>query len=265
MKNEILTKIGLSEGESLVYSLLLKEGSLPAGKIAIKAGLKRGLCYKILDQLLANGLIEKIDKKVAIFTPKHPSLIKKIIENKENEILNAKKEFELTLGNMVSEYNMQLGEPYVEFKEGLDGLKYLYGDINTEKKNIKLIRSPYDNDRPGFDELIKDQIRKQVRLQIYTKAITPKMHDSLETTTKFDMERLTERRMVPKESLLIPAQIIIYGDKVAITSFKDYLMTTIIYNPNIKETFEKIFEFMWEKALEVKINTKPEITFDQPL
>ena len=262
MYNEILKKIGLSDGESLVYSLLLKEGSLPAGKIAIKAGLKRGLCYKILDQLLENGLIEKIDKKVAIFTPKHPSLIKKIIEDKEESILNAKKEFELTLGSLVSDYNMQLGEPYVEFKEGLDGLKYLYEDINTEKKDIELIRSPYDNDRPGFDQLISEQIKKQVRLQIHTRAITPKVHDSIETTTKFDEERLTERRLVSKEDLMIPAQIIIYGDKVAITSFKDYLMTTIIYNPNIKETFEKIFEFMWEKASEPKIRTGGELEFE---
>jgi hypothetical protein len=43
----------------------------------------------------------------------------------------------------------------------------------------------------------------------------------------------------------IPAQILLYADKVAITAFDNQLMTTIIQNQAISNTFSLMFEFVW--------------------
>ncbi len=50
---------------------------------------------------------------------------------------------------------------------------------------------------------------------------------------------------IPAEKLNIPAQIILYGDKTAITNFKDSMLTVVIDSKYIHETFRKIFEYVW--------------------
>ena len=80
MYEEILIKSGLTRDQAKIYEVLLKNGVLPASKISLKAGLKRGLGYKIIEQLVVLGLVEKIDKKVALFAPNHPSKIKELLK-----------------------------------------------------------------------------------------------------------------------------------------------------------------------------------------
>src|SRR5690606_28782729 len=47
-----------------------------------------------------------------------------------------------------------------------------------------------------------------------------------------------------------PAQIIIYGNKVAFTSFKDCMITTIIEDKSICTSMKTIFEKLWETYFE---------------
>jgi hypothetical protein len=44
-----------------------------------------------------------------------------------------------------------------------------------------------------------------------------------------------------------PAQVVIYGNKVALTSFGDCMITTIIEDPSITKTFNMLFEVLWSK------------------
>ena len=51
-------------------------------------------------------------------------------------------------------YNKGFNLPTIEFKEGLEGIKYLYADINDVGENIKLIRSPLDIQHPEIKKLV---------------------------------------------------------------------------------------------------------------
>lgn len=246
---ETLTKLGLTKDQSAVYSALLKKSPLPNSKIAIEVGIKRPLCHLVVEQLINLGLITKIDKKVATFIPNHPNNLKKILEDKIKSINETQQELDIRIGEMVSDYNIQINEPYVEFREGVSGLKYLYDDIIKEKKDIKLIRSTLDSDNKELLTIVLDQIQKQVKNNIHVRGITPLMGDTIQTVIQRDTERLTTRKIVKKEDLSTPAQILIYGDKVGITSFKEPMITTITYNEPIRETMEKIFEFIWDKGI----------------
>ena len=54
-------------------------------------------------------------------------------------------------------------------------------------------------------------------------------------------------RMIPQK-YIIPSQVIVYNNKVAITSLKKELITTLIENENIAKTFQTLFQYMWDKA-----------------
>lgn len=62
------------------------------------------------------------------------------------------------------------------------------------------------------------------------------------------------QKIISPERFDIPAQIIIYANKIAITSFGETLMTTIIENGLIKEAFVCIYEALWSSAEEDDIH-----------
>ncbi|KKU70610.1 MAG: hypothetical protein UX94_C0003G0004 [Parcubacteria group bacterium GW2011_GWA2_47_21] len=62
-----------------------------------------------------------------------------------------------------------------------------------------------------------------------------------------DEKYLITRKIVPKDELHIPAQIIIYGEKVAITNFKEGFINVLMESKYIADTFRIMFEYMWNK------------------
>lgn len=242
---DFLSRVGLTDDQATVYEVILKQGILPARKISQLSNLKRGLAYKVIDQLQELQLIEKIDKKVALFVAKHPQTVMDMLEKKKESIAAAEKSLGAIIGNMVSDYNLHSGRPNVRFYEGISGLETLYEDILLENKPIKLIRSPLDDSRPELASLVSKQLKKQIELGITTRAITPHVADSQRTMKLEDSERKVSRVLLPKEQLSIPAQVIVYGDKVALTSYGEFMVTTIIHNPDIKQTFDALFEILW--------------------
>jgi hypothetical protein len=60
------------------------------------------------------------------------------------------------------------------------------------------------------------------------------------------LERNITRKVVPKEKLELPSQIIIYNNTVSITSLKKEVITTIIENEDIAQTFKKLFNYLWD-------------------
>src|SRR3989338_1372913 len=77
--------------------------------------------------------------------------------------------------------------------------------------------------------IIRGQIKKQAAQNIKTRAIT---HYGAGHAVAFpeedDEKYLISRKKLPAEKLNIPAQIIVYGDKVAITNFKESLITVLV-------------------------------------
>src|SRR3989337_3585422 len=91
MYEQQFLQIGLDKEQAVIYEIMLKNGSLPAGKIAGKSPFKRGLVYKILDQLIDLNLIEKDQKpgKPAKFSPLHPLKIKEMVKIQEQKYKDA--------------------------------------------------------------------------------------------------------------------------------------------------------------------------------
>lgn len=244
--NTLLKFAHLSEKHQNIYENLLKSGTQSVAKIALKNGLKRGITYKILDDLEMQGLVIKEEKSKKIFySPASPYILKKIIEQKEFEIEQEKKVFDSILHKYISQFNLLEGKPTVEFFEGVDGLKKVYEDILIEKTDIKLLRSFLDDKHPKMLEMIEKQIEKQVQKNIHAQIISP-----IQRTKEQDKERLTTRKILSEQSFSIPAQIMLYGKhKVAITTFDEHMITALIESKGTRETFDQIFKILWGIAL----------------
>src|SRR3989344_3884216 len=107
MSNEIqkaLENIGLSKEQIAIYLHLLQSGDSPVKSISVKTGVGRAFTYKILEQLISLGLVEKREEagKVTRFSPCHPERLKELVKGKEAHITEAKKLFTENYGELAS-------------------------------------------------------------------------------------------------------------------------------------------------------------------
>ena len=247
-KEELLLKLGLSQDEAKIYLELIGSGYLPARMLAKRTGIGRTLVYRAVIKLTDLGLIEKRERKgeIAQFYPAHPRRLEELLKQKENSLIAVKKSLSDTIGSFASEYNSLVGKPNVLFYEGKEGLKKMYDDIIDTGENLYLIRSPYDKESDEMRELINTQIERQFKSGIKVKALTPFTPTTAKSIQGRKPNTPTVDRVIIPKKFDIPAQVLMYGNKVAIVSLRKSLMTTIIENDDIKDTFKILFDKIWE-------------------
>ncbi len=243
-----LVEAGLREDQATVYTALLERGQTTASKLTSRVPYSRPMVYRILDELIEMSIVTKHDEvgAVSIFECAHPIKLREWMAREKIAYEQKNKALESTLTDLISLYSTQTGKPGVRVLQGLAGISELYEDILNEQTSICLIRSPYDDQHPEILDLVIAQIKEQVRLGITTRAITPFDNETLEEIETIDPKNLVTRQLVHLEHLDVPAQIIIYADKVALTAFDGELMTTIIQNKAISTTFQLLFELIWQ-------------------
>lgn len=250
VSRQALVQAGLTNHQASIYEALIQHGPQKATKIAFLASVPRTLSYKVLDELEAEGLVVKKDEpgQVSIFTPAHPLKLKELMDKRLEVARGAKSALEGTLGKLISDFNTAAGSPGIRILEGVAGVSELYEDQLNEGQPIKLMRSPNDDDHPELAVLIQRQIAEQIKIGIPVRVIAPMTPGTPAKVLSRDKERLIERRIVPKETLPIPAAVAIYANKVSITAYESGIITTIIENKAINETFTLIFEYLWKMS-----------------
>ena len=244
---ELLIKTGINKEQAIIYEILLKNGVLPASKIALKAGIKRGLCYKVIDDLLKIGLIEKIDKKVALFVPAHPAKLKDIIKQKSDELEATESALSGILGAMTSDYNLFSGKPNVRFFEGEEGVKKVledslyskeeilsYTDVVSIQKNIPKINSWYVEQR-----LKKDIKKRGILLD------TPEAREIIQN----HHSNITNSKLIKLDTPPFETMMQIYDGKISYITFSNgQMIGVIVENQAIYEMHKALFDFTWSKA-----------------
>ena len=130
---------------------------------------------------------------------------------------------------------------------GKIGLEKIYDDILKEKKELLIFASIIDRVMPEFNELIDKQIKRQARAGIKVRALVREEIINQEYIKKLRPLGIKIRGL---KNYRLTSQIIVYNNKVAITSFKKDLMSTLIENESIAGSLKNIFEIIWEKAKE---------------
>ena len=83
----VLSNLGMDTAEISVYQTMLALGSKPASAIAVRAGLKRGQTYNVLDRLVSLGLVQEgIRNGVRHFSCSHPRTLLSLLDQRENEL-----------------------------------------------------------------------------------------------------------------------------------------------------------------------------------
>ena len=245
---ESLKKLGLTSDQAKIYETLVGATILRARLVALQSGVSRELCYVVLGQLEDLGLVEKSSQgKISLFRALHPRNIKKILEDKQEKVLTAEQSYQEIITKMVSDFNISHQRPFIRFYEGLEGLEKTYGHILRHAKTVRVMRSLYDYENQDIRLMVTEQIKKQSQKGIKSYVLTPHLDHMKSGKLTYNPEKNVVRKLVPKEVLSLPAQILIYNNTVSITSMKSEIITTIIENEDIAKTFLTLFNYMWDR------------------
>ena len=117
---QVLSELGLSEGEIKVYMALLKLGSSPVSALKEETKLHRTTIYDFIEKLLNKGLVNHVIKNnVTYYNATHPNRLADFLKEKVEKLNNVLPEL-----IKLSEFHKE--EIKVEVYKGKEGYKTAY-------------------------------------------------------------------------------------------------------------------------------------------
>jgi sugar-specific transcriptional regulator TrmB len=235
----ILQNLGLNEKEAKVYLACLELGSATVQEVSDKAGVKRTSVYNFLEDMKARGFITEVKhgKRILLNAEDPHALLKKADEQK--------KQLEEMLPEFLSIYNLPCEKPKVKFYQGAEGLKRVYEDTLKEGSPIYLI-SDYEQMFEALDsEWMWGYAKRRTEKGIKAFSIAKEGVRAQEVKIK-DIEQLRETRII--KNVDFETEINIYGNKIALFSFRRPYAGVIIEDRAIAQTLKSMWKIVWNQA-----------------
>ena len=244
MDSKLLTDIGLTNSEVIIYTTLLTSGSIKVGDLMKQVSLHRSRVYEAINRLIEKGLVSYIIKNnLKYFAASDPdNLVNYIQEQKES--LDEK---EIAIHKMLPELRRQTpvliphAEAHVLY--GKEGFKAMRKDVLKQKKDIYLLGAIGKEDtavKYFFPNFTKERIKSHIRLHI--------LYDAEVKGKPITRQSLCKYRFLPK-AYSSPAVINIYADRVVNVLWQgDIPLCFMIINKDIAEAYRKWFALLWKAA-----------------
>ncbi|MEK7583217.1 MAG: helix-turn-helix domain-containing protein [Patescibacteria group bacterium] len=236
-----LEKTGLSQKESLVYTALLELGASSVVGIAKKSGLKRPTVYLVLDELVKKGFISEVpEEKKRRFIALSPENIVDSFDQRARELRKM-------LPHLLDFYQGQSERPVIRFFNSHEGMMSVYREVTKKGSTQEILSfvSP-ENVPEEFNEnwdmfLRLFSGRGAKGREIFS--ISSLEHPYVRQVKKIPNY---QARVASAESLF-PSDTIVYGDKVALLSFKKGF-AIIIESADVAKSLRSLFELAWQSA-----------------
>ena len=245
---ETLAQLGLSEQEAQVYEVALALGSRPASVIAQKAGLKRGHTYNILQRLMDKGLVQEFVKSnIRHFTCSPPQALLGIARTREEELQRTKERLEDLIPELEKIRSPLQAQPKVRFFPGVEGMKEVYEDMLRvpEKEILGFLDLDFSwsSLTANGREFAASFVRRREEQGIVWRGLVV---DSKMLQEILKERPANRRRMRVVDGVNFPAEIQVYGSKVAFLSTKEEYIGVVIENEPIAQTMREIFDYFWK-------------------
>lgn len=243
--NNLLKSLGFTDSEARIYMISLEMGPASVQDIARKAKVSRVTTYAVIESLTERGLMSSVQKgKKTNYTAESPERLVSFVQSRMKEMESTLKEVEHGIADLRL---LQRGEkPVVKIFEGSEGIRAILDDIKTsnppmiyEFGNVDAIKNIFpqlEAIKPHKQELSRRRIMSK---SIYSskEEIVPRPHSEVfYTPDGFDFT----------------GDITVYGNKVALYTFKGKLISVLIESEELAQTFKDFFRL----ALTGKVTTQ---------
>jgi sugar-specific transcriptional regulator TrmB len=236
--DKVLATIGLNDKEAKVYLAILQLGTASVPRISERAGTKRPTTYLILEDLRKKRLVTKVMRgSVIIYSAESPEQLLEE-ERKKTVIL------ENGLPDLLAIYNTKKEKPKVTYHQGEESIVRLYEHIFTHYKSEEILFY-------GSIGSISKEVRKEIDKHLITvkkeKIRAREILMSDPESIAFAKEHASENHILKliEGDYKLPTDNIIYGDSVAIITYKETPMAVVIKSRDVSTTHRSMFEMLW--------------------
>jgi len=240
----LLISAGLNRKETQIYMYLLEKGPSKALEIFKALRMKKGNTYALLEKLIKDGFVLK---KGLVFVPQTPQAVLYQLEEKADLVNNALTNFKTLLPKLNSSYKLAIGKPTIRYFEGEEGIKEVFEDIYSPKKEpvygcVDLEKA--DEVFPNY--IISKLIPKRIRNKVKAISLVTDSPQAREIA-KNNKTQLRETRLIDKNIYPLPAEIDVYEDKIAMLTFtKGEFVGFIIENKDLTQTLKSVFKLAFK-------------------
>lgn len=246
---DTLIKIGLSPEEVELYLSLLEKGAQSAAQLASSTSVKRTYVYRVASSLANKGLVtEAKHGRATVFEPNSPDHLLSLAEAKKIEAEQARANIEGVLDALKLKYSLVESKPIVRLYEGYSGLKKVFMDTLSEKKDISALLQVTDVE-PKFKDWLKSTYSlTRAKENIHARVILASGDMSQEYISR-NKQSNREVKLIPVKDYPLSLEVDIYGNKVAFIDYKDVdkPVGLIIEHKDIAKTLQAWFELAWSK------------------
>ena len=240
MNIETLEQFGLNKTQAKAYLALIRNGSLTPPALSKITGETRTNAYTVLDKLVEFGLAKKMEQnKKFVYRVENPVALEKLAARHRAEALQREQQVKTAMPSLLNFFYTFSEQPGVRFFQGADGIKEIYNDTLRTRQDIYLLRSPLDKDLMS-DEFFQKYKSQRSKLGITTYILSPDVPGATRDPES-DKNNLIKRTWLPKDTYTAPVELDIYGNKVALISFGEEAMGTIIESPQVADAMRQLF------------------------
>lgn len=240
----LLTQLGLNEKSASVYLALLELGSATVQEVAEKASVKRTSIYNFLEELTKLGLITQIQEKhKTILIAENPNILKQRAREKEKEAEMYVQNIDQIVPSLLNIYNLPGEKPKMKFYRGIEGIKKAYHDTLLAGETIYAF-SDYEKmmEAMTFEHMV-GYANERTKREIKFYSIGPGGQWAKKAIA---LSKKQKRQMKINNQLKFDTEINIYGNKVALISFRRPYAAAIIEDRAIAQTLKSIWQVMWD-------------------
>ncbi len=244
---QALQQLGLNEKESKFYLFLMNMPALTAAQIAKELQESRTNTYMVLDRLAEQELIAADDRgAVRKYAAADPITLRKLLQRQQQSLKQKQVTLAGVLPQLISNYQLGQHKPGVVYFEGLAGYKSFQEDIARSDPPIDVLASNVVPENKEALEVLQQAVKKRHARGTQARII---FHNDAKNwlDVKAFQANGYEVRFWGDTPLI--GEIAIYGNKVGITAYQPTVITTVMTNDIIAETFRVIFGQIWGGAL----------------
>lgn len=247
MDESILYDAGLTNSQAMAYIALVKNNPCTPPRLATLINESRTNTYKILEQLEEIGLVGRDDSQKKLrFWANNPTALADRAKKRRLEMEAKEQRLQASLPKLLNSFFTYSQQPGVRFYQGKKGIKEIYEDQLRTGEPITMIRSRADMDFfGGFKEIA--QIRTIFNESpIARHMFTPDAPEVRIDWKSNDARRGNTRTWLKTKDYTASVEWAVYGNKLAMISFGEEAMGTIIESPQIAEAFRQLMQLLDE-------------------
>jgi sugar-specific transcriptional regulator TrmB len=241
---ETLKEMGLSEHEAAVYFASLSLGSATILKIAEASEVKRTTVYSVIESLEYKGLMNvEIKGLKKLYVPAAPEKLESILEARKDRFRNLLPEFSAL-------YNLQGGESFIKYYQGLESVKSIYESLIRDIKPHEdyLIVSDQQRWQDADKEYFLDFTKRRAKLPINIRLLLQDSPAAREAK-KFEKNYNEKVKILPAGTNLT-TNLVVTPQRALIHQLVPPILGIVIENKSVIQMHKEMFEIIWRSIPE---------------